>query len=305
MNVLVTGASGLIGGRLIAALSLDGANRVRAASRRVRAWAPGIEGVVIDVQVAGSLPAACQGMDVVVNLAAMSEAECAADPDGALQANSAVTQAVVGAAISAGVPRFVQLSTYKVYGNNPIGVITEGTVTRPESVYARNHCAAEATASVHPNAVVLRLSNGFGAPARAGTPCWSIIVNDFCRQAVTTRRIAIRSDGLAWRNFIPLSDVVHAIGAAAKDLPPGTYNAGSAHSMSIRAMAERTALVCKDTLGYRPAVTVGASANDAVDRRLEYRSDRLREAGVILSAPIEEEIARTLLFAREEFGADV
>ena len=74
MMVLVTGASGLIGGRLIAALIGEGIV-VRAASRVARFWPAGVDGIVIDWGAPASFTTSCVGVDAVVNLAAMPEAE--------------------------------------------------------------------------------------------------------------------------------------------------------------------------------------------------------------------------------------
>ena len=297
-RVLIVGASGLVGGRLLAALACDSQTLVRAASRVTRVWPDGVEGVVTSSSAPLTLAAACEGMDAVLNLASMPEAACAADPLGALRANVAGTLALASAAASAGVSRFVQLSTMKVYSNSPTGIITEETLTHPASHYAITHRAAEDYSSLHASAVVLRLANGFGAPIDPATPCWSLITNDFCRQAATTRHIVIRSDGLAWRNFIPLDDVVVALRAAATSLPAGTYNLGSARSMTLREMAERVAAVCEITLGHAVEVKVGTSTTGSHDEVLDYRTDRLRANGVQLADMIDDEIARTLLSAR-------
>lgn len=301
MKVLITGASGLIGGRLLAAIAHDDTMSVRAASRVSRRWPAGVDGVVVRSDAAETLAAACDGMDVVVNLAAMPEAACAIDPAGALCANTGGTLALVRAAIAADVTRFVQLSTSKVYGNNPAGVITEEIITHPTSHYAVTHRAAEDYAALHSDTVVLRLANGFGAPADLITPCWGIMANEFARQLVTTRRIIIRSDGLAWRNFIPLDDVIVALRAAVTRLPAGIYNLGADASMTIRAMAERVAAVGEHVLGFRAEVIVGASVLRDPLEPLDYRTDRLRSHGVSLAASIDQEIGMMLLAARAVF----
>lgn len=302
MRVLVTGASGLIGGRLIEALSRDGTIYVRAASRFLRSWPMGIEGIIVDWGSPQRLLTACDGMDAVVNLASMSEAECAADPEGALRVNAGGTLALVRQSVQAHVSRFVQLSTSKVYGRDPSGPVTEGTLTRPCSHYAITHRAAEDYAAQRLDAVVLRLANGFGAPVDFETPCWGIIVNDFCWQAVTTGRIAVRSDGLAWRNFVPLDDVVVVLRAAVTALPSGTYNLGAPESMTLRAMADRVAVVCERVLGFHIQVSVEESIVREPTQPLDYRSDRLKAAGLALDASIDDEIARTLVAAGGALG---
>ena len=299
--MLVVGASGLVGGRLLAGLSGDTRFRVRAASRVDRKWPARIEGVVIDPAAADGLQAACEGADTVVNLASMTDAACAADPGGALRANAGGTRTLVGAAIAAGITRFVQVSTAKVYGNNPTGVITESTVTRPESHYAITHRVAEDYAMLHSNAVVMRLSNGYGAPASRCRRSWDVMVNEFCREAATTGRITLRGDGLAWRNFIPLDDVVVALKFALTSLPRGTYNLGAPQSMPIRTMANRVAGACTDALGFSAeVVATRASRSDAPP--LDFRTDKLRDAGVRIE-DADREIRRTLVQARTTFAA--
>lgn len=301
-RVLVTGASGLVGGRLLAVLARDPDVHVRAASRIARAWGDGVEGVVTDRADAATLAAACKDVDVIVNLASMPERACAEHPAAALHANVGGVLALVQAAAAAGIGRFVQMSTIKVYGGNPSGTITEATPTAPSSHYAITHRAAEDYASLHPCAVVLRLANGFGAPVDPETPSpWTLIVNDFCRQAMTGT-IRVHGDGGAWRNFVPLDDVTSALRAAITHVPAGTYNLGSAESSTIRGMADRVARVANATFGLDVEVSVGMNAPTSPPLPLDYRSDRLRSCGVALDARMDDELARTLVCARRTFA---
>ena len=301
MKVLIAGASGLIGGRLLAALEGDGKMQVRAMSRVARAWPPGVEGFALGSDPTHVLSAACEGIDVVVNLASMSESACAADPAGALHANVGGTLNLMRAAVSANSGRFVQLSTSKVYGSDLSGMVSEETIPHPTSHYAITHRAAEDYAACHRFAVVLRLANGFGAPATENAQSWNIIVNDFCRQAATDHSISIRSDGSVWRNFVPLSDVMVALGAARTWLPAGTYNLGSAKSMTLRAMADRVATVASEVLGVAVDVRVGASIPATRRTALDYRTDKLRAAGVSLDGLIDDEIRSTIAAACDAF----
>jgi nucleoside-diphosphate-sugar epimerase len=208
----------------------------------------------------------------------------------------------VTAAIAADVGRFVQLSTAKVYGNDPVGTISERSIPRPASHYAITHRASEDYAAQHSAAVVLRLANGFGAPAPGTQGGWDVIVNNFCRQAATARRIALRSDGTASRSFVPMDDVIRSIRSAVAGLAPGTYNLGARTAITLREMAELVAAIGERVLGYSSEVSVVAKQSNTRSRLLDFRSDRLRDAGVPLGADASEEIARTLVAAAGRFA---
>lgn len=304
-SVLILGASGLVGGRLIEHLLSLGSVRIRAASRVERTWPPAVEGSVVDFGRPSTLFDACSGMEAAINLASMDERACARDPLTALHANAGGALVLASAAAKAGVARLVHLSTYKVYGDTPGGPVTEETLCHPQSHYAITHHAAEHyVRSQHPSGVVLRLANGFGAPVSAVTGAWDIIVNEICRQVVVDRRIAIRSSGKGWRNFVPIADVVRALELATNVIPAGTYNLGSPQSMTLRDLARRVATVSQATLGFCPDVSVGASDPSDSPVALDYRIDKLAAAGHAATASFDEEVRRTLLAARLLCGAN-
>jgi len=119
-------------------------------------------------------------------------------------------------AIAAGLERFIYFFTAHVYGEPLIGRITEATLPRPIHPYAITHYAAKnfVLAAHNQNkitGVALRLSNGFGAPTHPNVDCWTLLVNDLCRQAVQTRKIVLRSNGLQQRDLIPLMDIGGAV----------------------------------------------------------------------------------------------
>jgi UDP-glucose 4-epimerase len=306
VKLLIVGASGLIGGRLIRGLLDSKDIQIRGASRIARQWPDGVSGCVTDIVRHETLRDACRGMDTVVNLASMPERFCSMDPEGALRMNTGGTLAWASAAAKAGVSRFVQLSTYKVYGNNPSGIVTESTACKPESHYALTHRAAEDYAALqHTNSVVFRLANSFGAPVEPAANSWSVIVNEMCRAAAVDRCIAIRSSGLAWRNFVPMDDVVGALRVAIGDLSAGTYNLGSNHSLTLRALAERVARICDETLGFSPSVTTRPDVDSAPPMPpLDYRIDKLAQAGFTAVASFEDELRRTLGAVHMTFGVD-
>lgn len=303
MKVLVTGASGLIGGRLIEHLSKQQGLLIRAASRVARDWGGAVDGVIAHAGEPASFDDACRGMDAIVNLASMGEAACAGDPELALVTNAGGTLSLAKAAKRAGVKKFVQVSTAKVYGPPKDQPLTEDSPTDPRSHYAITHRAAEDYATAeHPCAVIFRLANGFGAAVDAAVG-WDVIANDMCRQVVSNGEITIRSSGLASRNFIPLTDVVGAISFALGSLPPGRFNLGAQKSMTLLSLAECIGHVARAELGRDVPIRSGIKQPGEINPPLDFRIDKLAAAGFTPHNAVGEEISATLRKASVAFPA--
>jgi nucleoside-diphosphate-sugar epimerase len=130
LRALVTGASGFIGGHVVDALALAGhevKGLVRPTSDTTLLDRPGVTLAVGDVTDVASLRDACRGVDVVIHTAAVVSMY------GAWEEYRKVgvvgTENVVNAAIEAGVPRLVHLSSIATYGlrHVPGVVLTEET----------------------------------------------------------------------------------------------------------------------------------------------------------------------------------
>jgi 2-alkyl-3-oxoalkanoate reductase len=148
--VLVTGASGAVGGRLVPALSEAGwRTRALVHTRPV----PGSdEQVAGDLADEASLGAAATGAAAVLHLAARTHARSERDY---LSANTEGTARLLAAARRAGVARFVHVSTRAV---SPEG-----------GAYSRSKLAAEALVrDAGIEHVILRLPEVYGAGSREG-----------------------------------------------------------------------------------------------------------------------------------------
>ncbi len=270
MKVLLAGGTGFVGGRAAQALAQAG-HEVVIASRRA-AGAGDYPLRAIDWADPASLRAACTGMDAVIHAAGMNAQGCAADPAAALAINGVGTAALAAAAQAAGAPRMFYLSTAHVYGSPLSGEIAEDTCPRNMHPYASSHLAGEYALQHALNGgkiagCVLRLSNGFGAPAHAQADCWMLLVNDLCRQAVREGALTLASTGAQLRDFVPLSAVTDAIcallPAPATDLPR-VINIASGNTVSVLQMAQRIAARAKVVLGADVPLRLGSRAETAV-----------------------------------------
>ncbi|MDA7877632.1 NAD-dependent epimerase/dehydratase family protein [Akkermansiaceae bacterium] len=124
-TVLVTGGSGFIGGRLVEVLHRDAGAKVRAIvnnpANALRMARLGVEFVLSDITSPEAMAAAVEGCDYVFH--------CAYGKSGDLGEQRRVTvegtRVLASAAQTAGVSRFVNLSTAAVYGITPDGVADE------------------------------------------------------------------------------------------------------------------------------------------------------------------------------------
>lgn len=218
MKILITGAFGLLGGRLAAHLNQVG-HEVYLGSRVIRGkpnWLTCGDVVQINWKDRVSLENVCQGMDVVIHCAGLNASECYSDPKKAIEINGMMTMRLALAAQRASVAKFFYMSTAHVYSSDLQGLITEDNETTNSHPYATSNILGEqAVMKMHSingmQTFILRLSNSFGVPMNEDSNCWMLVLNDFCRQAATDRQLVIRSPSETLRNFITLTDVCLAI----------------------------------------------------------------------------------------------
>jgi len=222
-RVLVTGANGFLGRRVVAALRRAG-DEVRALVRPGREFdEPGVEIVTGDVTDAATLKAAVVGIDGVVHCAA--RVATTGEWEEFAEANIRATQRLIRAAVEAGVSRFVHISSLSVYAV-PADGVTIGEESAYESeadsrgMYSRSKLAADRLALFEARqgapVVVLRPGLLYGPGRRPALARQSFNVNGF--KLILARRnyplpmthvdnvadaavLALRADGVVGQAF--------------------------------------------------------------------------------------------------------
>jgi len=310
-RVLVVGGFGTIGGRLSERLENTTDVALRLSSRTPRtapAWAPHASTCVGDVTNASGWSEALHGIDSVVHLVSLPDFAAKENPDLAWKVGVEGTRIVLDASLEAGVKRFIFLSTGHVYGTPYVGHITEDTSTNPQQPYASTHLEAEhLIAAAHGRGSIegvrVRLSNGFGYPKRPDNEIWQIIINDLCRQAVTTGKLELRTPGMQRRNFIPYVGVctalVHLIKIA--NVGDGLFNLGSTVTMTIADAARRVQERAGHVLGQELPLTIPDGAGES-SPELFYDSSKIRSTGLTLTDDLDLEIDALLRYCAETFS---
>jgi len=171
VRVLVTGASGFLGGHLARALRSEGAV---GASRR-----PQIDESIewvrpFDPADALAARTALMGVDAVIHAAGRAHVlrETHADPLAAFRdANVRATRVLLDAAREVGVRHFMLLSSVSVYGDQVSGLVSAETPTAPNTPYGVSRLEAEQVVrdASAMTTTVLRLPMAYG-PDMKGNP---------------------------------------------------------------------------------------------------------------------------------------
>lgn len=309
MNILITGGTGYIGGRLADYFKKESANTnifLTTIDKKLPSWTNDFTVLSMNLLDEKSINNSLKNkqIDLIIHLAALNEIDSMKNPLSALEVNTKGTYKLLETANRYGIKKFIYFSTFHVYGYETINaVITENTPTRPFHPYAITHKSAEDLVTFFKHyhemqTLVLRLSNGYGYPMDTTVDRWSLVFNDLCKQAVTTEKLVLKSSGKQHRDFISLKDVARAVHHFIFTIPDswqdGLFNLGGECSMSILEVAEIIAKLYKEK--YCQEINEINTAEDKAKiaiQKVRYSIQKLKDTGFTLTGDMECEIRKT------------
>ncbi|MCC6598630.1 MAG: NAD-dependent epimerase/dehydratase family protein [Alphaproteobacteria bacterium] len=225
MKYLVTGASGFIGRHLADFLASAGHEVTGADSKPLSTPASGWrfeQGSILDFSHMCALSASCDG---IFHMAAIASVGASVeDPRFTHETNVGGTLTLFEAARTNKNIPVVYASSAAVYGDNPDLPLSETAPLSPLSPYAAHKCSNELDAAAYGAAFELpsfglRFFNVYGPGQDPKSP-YSGVISIFCERLKNKQPITIFGDGRQSRDFIAVSDVIHAVVAAMDNAAP-------------------------------------------------------------------------------------
>lgn len=253
-RVLVTGGAGFIGSELVRQLAAQGAE-IRVVDNLVNGRRENLEGlrtdqvhlVVADVRDRQHMAELVAGVDCIFHLACLGVRHSIHSPHDNHQVNATATLDMLSAAKTAGVGRFVYVSTSEVYGTARWTPMTEEHPTYPNTVYGASKLAGECYTRAffetygYPT-VVVRPFNTYGPRCHHEGDSGEVIPK-FLLRCLAGRPMVIFGDGTQTRDFTYVEDTAQGILLAGlADAAVGrTINLGSGREITINALARAVA----------------------------------------------------------------
>ena len=244
-TVLVTGGAGFIGSHLTERLvNLGACVRVlddyssghKENLQKVNAQC--VEGSILDRSLMQQVTKDCE---YIFHLAAFVSVPASLNqPALCHDVNVVGTQNVIDSAMHWGCKRIVFASSAACYGDSPRLPCREQDAVNPSSPYARSKCEAEILLnqideSKQCDSVSLRFFNVFGEKQDANSS-YAAVISAFAKAISNNERPVIYGDGMQTRDFIHVSNVVHAtlLAVAYEEHHLGRIlNVGTGQTMSL------------------------------------------------------------------------
>jgi dTDP-glucose 4,6-dehydratase len=253
-----------------------------------------VHGDICDAAVVDSLVG---DVDAIVNFAAESHVDRSLESPGQfIQTDVYGTYVLLEAARSAGVGRFLQVSTDEVYGDVEEGTSSESDALRPRSPYSASKAGGEMMvwayrASYGLPVITTRGSNTYGPyqyPEK--------IIPLFITNAIDDQPLPIYGDGSAVRDYIHVADHARGIDTALRAGNPGEdYNVGYGGATNGHEVAD----LVLDALGKPPSLKQHVRDRLGHDRRYAVNSDKLRALGWRPLVPLDPGLRETVDWYRD------
>ena len=300
MNILITGATGYLGGCLSLHLKKDFNFNITTCSSSDNGDF-GHKHLKIDWRNNESIKQVCDGQDIIIHCASPNAKESELNPEGTYKFNSIILDRFIKQAIISNVKKFIYFSSAHIYNSPLLGHLKESTPLKPTHPYGISKKIAEETLLKYSKLKsftvnIIRLSNVFGIPCNKKINPWSLVVNDFCYQAFKTKRIKIKAESNEIRNFVPLSEINNLMSfiiekySRSEDLPT-IFNFGGMWNLNLAQLGQIIADMYFKFRGENVNVLFSDNFNN-YSHFLKYNFDLIMNMGFIPNSNYSDEIKK-------------
>lgn len=200
----------------------------------------------VDIRDTKALTTACDGVDVIVHLAALPRVQVSIqEPMKTHDVNINGTLSVLEAARAAGVPRIVYAASSSAYGDQEKLPLSLDLPLQPKSPYALQKLVGEQMMKLWSSiygikTVSLRFFNVYG-PHFDPEGAYALVIGKFLKQRKEGKPLTITGDGEQTRDFTHVRDVIAAIVKSATSDTVGNgevFNVGAGKETSINELAQ-------------------------------------------------------------------
>jgi dTDP-glucose 4,6-dehydratase len=306
MRLLVTGGCGFIGSAFVRLALSRGAEVVNLDKLTYAGNPANVADVAddeayrfvhADIADAAAVAAAVEGVEVVVNFAAESHVDRSIlDPADFISTDVVGTAVLLDAARTAGVRRFVQVSTDEVYGSIPAGAFRETDAISPSSPYSASKAGGDLQVlawhrTFGLDALITRGSNTFG-PRQYPEK----LIPLFVTNALDGLPLPLYGDGMQVRDWIYVDDHCTGIWTAMERGEAGeVYNVGGGNEEPNMAITRRVL----DLTARDESLIRHVADRPGHDRRYALDTTKLRALGWEPAHSFDEALAATVAWYAE------
>jgi UDP-glucose 4-epimerase len=257
MNIMVTGATGYLGARVIRALLDKREHKILALIRsqerfqRLRQWCQADSAHLIAVKAdIGQLERLPSDVDTIIHAAAF---RFDSDLAEAQKVNIEGTANLLRLAAEANVKRFIFTSSQSVYGTEG-APWSEQAKPDPQTVYAKTKYASEQLIGKYKGVidfVILRMSRLYGVSLFMR---WDELIGKFARLIQDSKPLSVYGDGRQRFDLVHVEDVAQCVLQLLQIYPRSwndAYNIGSGGSVSLNELVEHLSEITAE-LGLPP-----------------------------------------------------
>jgi UDP-glucose 4-epimerase len=252
MKILITGASGFVGGHVARHLLAEGHDVT--GFDLIEAVGAEFPTIIGDLRDAAAVQEAVAGTDVVAHIGAIGDVYLAAEqPSLAAGVNVSGTSHIADAAIESGA-RVVYASTWEVYGEVEYEPLDEDHPRNPDHPYNITKLGGEQMLLAAANmrglsAIALRLGTAYGPGLRPNS-----VFRIFIDRARRGDPITIMGDGSQSRQFVHVNDLARAFSLACSSEVSGiALNTVAQEPITIKELAETVVQRFPTEIIYAPA----------------------------------------------------